>query len=183
VLPKLLYDLRELTTYAPAERIADLVQHLHAQERCVFFANLREDGRWVPRALGAAEAVARILGAERGRLVPYLWLYAMPVRLEVPDEVWDAKKEAAWWKRHEVIRISAPFNIGGSTMYYLQFANERVEGEAVQSKSEAFRALTQRLLEHLAEHFVSWRGASSFDDVEEHRRAFGERFRKAAQEA
>jgi hypothetical protein len=64
-------------------------------------------------------------------------------------------------------------------LYYLRFANERDEGEVVKPKSDAFRALTQRLLEHLAAHFVPWRGPGSFDDADEHRRAFGERFRNA----
>ena len=98
-----------------------------------------------------------------------------------------AKKEAAFWKRHEIIRISTPYRMAfpatrdkPALMYYIRFSTEYVEDERVVAKSQPFVDLTALLVKSLGTEFVTWRGANCFDNEEEHLRAFGDRFRSAA---
>ena len=90
-----------------------------------------------------------------------------------------AKDEAAFWKQREIIRISSPTNYGIGdalgTLFYIEYAMERLDGERAVPKSDAFRVLARGLEEWLGAHFVSWRGPRCFDNPDEHRRLFGAR--------
>jgi hypothetical protein len=180
--PKLLYDVKDLGLYATPERIAGVVRYLHEHERCTYVGVLRESRQWVRRTLDGPTAIATVLCAEApDGLSSFLWIYALPTPLDVPPEaVATAKQEDGFWKRNDVIRIGSPMQViwGGerTKLYAIQFANERVDGDAVQPKSQAFRAATGRLMQWLAKEFVSWRGPSSFDDPVVHAQAFGDRF-------
>jgi hypothetical protein len=64
-----------------------------------------------------------------------------------------------------------------SLLYYVHFSNEYVKNERVLAKPQRFRGLTVRLVEWLQAEFVTWRGPNSFDNPQEHVRAFGNRYR------
>jgi hypothetical protein len=195
--PKVLYDLKELNLLLTLPDIVRIVDHL-AKEKCEFLSNLRDGDTWVPVRQDAAEAKATI--EER----KYLFIYAMPKTIEVPeDHVNATRKENAFWKRSEVIRIgskshvcrhqSGDFPPGICYCSYppthasyteiglsfeIEFSNEFVHGEKIVPKSEGFRKVTASLLAMLATDFVSWRGAHCFDNPEVNLRVFGDRFQK-----
>lgn len=173
--PDLRYDLREATLYATPSDIAGIVAYLADAHGWTFACWRREEGHWVPGALDAAAACDAVL-AER-----YLHIYASPALLDIrPEQVETARLEAAYWKRHDVVRLSSAthmrFDRGAGYLYYLKFANEYIDGGAVAPKSPPFRAATAALISWLGERFVSWRGKNCFDNADEHRRLFGERF-------
>jgi hypothetical protein len=183
--PKIHYDLRELTLYA---RRAEVARFLGKDAGCQFAASLRLDGGVVERRpMKLEEAEQTIL--KETELSCYHWIYAFAASVEISANAVDtSRKEAAFWKRQEVIRISFPTNMLFDTtnrvpslLYYIHFSNEYVENERVVAKSQQFLGLTGRLIEWLRTEFVTWRGATCFDNEHEHLRAFGNRFRSAAE--
>ena len=177
--PKLLYDLKSLTLYATRSDIARAVEFLKSRHDCKFICWLRQNGKWVKHDLGCEETKITILQDPNS----YLRIYATPKAIEVPDaEVETLPQEDGFWKRHEVLRISSPTNmIWGETnsmLFYIAFSNEYVEDGIVVQKSPEFLAFTKSLMDWLGANFVSWRGALSFDNPDEHLRVFGDRFSK-----
>lgn len=173
--PKIRYDLRQLTLFVTPQNVAQVAQHLGSAQ-CVFVTWVREGKAWVRREPRAPQLSRYITKARVLRTYASL----EPAALEDAD-VAEAKDEAAFWKQREIIRISSPTNYCTAseqgTLFYIDYSLERLEGEHVVRKSEAFCALAQSLEEWLAEQFVSWRGPRSFDNPDEHRRLFGARFR------
>ena len=179
--------------------IVRIVDHL-AKERCEFLSHLRRGDTWVPVRQDAAEAKATI-GTSK-----YLFIYAMPNHIEVPENQIDTnKKENVFWKRSEVIRIGSKSHVCTTQFgdnqpgicycsdpqthalyteiglsFYIDFSNEFVRGDKIVSKSEGFRKVTASLLAMLASEFVSWRGLHCFDNPEVNVLAFGDRFRTKA---
>jgi hypothetical protein len=180
--PEILYDLHELTLYATPADMVRVTDHL-AEQGCSFVGVVRIDDDWVTKKLTKKE-VAALIG-KRGEMPAYLQLYAAPKAVSLTDSaVSTAKKEDAFWKRSEVIRIDSPFNMGignrAALLYYIHFSNELVDGEAVKSKSGRFRMLTGELVDWLGREFVNWRGKDCFDNEQVHRRLFGNEFRAKA---
>lgn len=186
--PKIHYDLRELTLYAKRADIAGVARFLGKDAGCRFAAKLRLNGEWSVRHIDFDEAEKTIL-EESGLSCCYSWMYAFPQPIKISaHDVDTAKKEAAFWKRREIIRISFPTNmlfdttsVVPSLLYYITFSNEYVKNERVVAKSEQFLGLTAELFEWLHTKFVTWRGSNSFDNEQEHLRAFSDRFRAAAE--
>lgn len=173
--PDLRHDLREATLYATPEDIAGIVDYLADTRGWTFACWCNEQGDWVLRRLEAA-AVRDIILSGR-----YLRLYASPAPLEIgAGQLHKARHEAAYWKRHDVVRISSAFHIWQGrelgSLYYLNFANEFVDDGAIMAKPATFRATTAALMAWLGERFVTWRGKACFDNAAEHQRLFGERF-------
>jgi hypothetical protein len=185
--PKIHYDLHELTMYAEPADIARLVVFLSKEAGCRFLASLRESGEWRVREIDAGEAEQAVL-REGVSPLTYSWIYASPHAIKVSaDAIGSGKKEAGFWKRHEIIRISTPIRMAfpatrdkPALLYYIRFSTEYVEDERVVAKSPPFVDLTALLVKSLGTKFVTWRGANCFDNEEEHLRAFGDRFRSAA---
>lgn len=197
--PKVLYDLKNINLLLKLPDIARIVDHL-SKQKCQFFCDLRRGDTWVPVRQDVAEAKATI---GKGK---YLFIYAMPNHVEVPNNQIDTiKKESAFWKRSEVIRIGSKshvctYQFGDNPpgicycsdlpthgiyneiglSFDIDFSNEFVRGEKIVSKSEAFKKVTTSLLAMLAREFVSWRGPHCFDNPEVNVRVFGDRFRKKA---
>ena len=195
--PRVIFDLKELTLYVADQDIARIVQHLENVENCVFSCCIRQKGAWATEEMSAAD-IAKLLRNDGGLSTQYLYIHAMPKRIEVTQENVNSRVEATFWKRHEIIRISSPTNMmfqgtghgdtprGGSPipgfiagrLYYIHFSTEFVENEKVMSKSKAFASMTARFLEWMQKEFVSWRGPQCFDNPSEHTRLFGDRFQK-----
>jgi hypothetical protein len=197
--PKVLYDLKNINLLLTVPDILRIVDHL-AEHKCEFLSNLRRGNTWMRVRQDAAEAKATI---EKSK---YLFIYAMPNQIEVPEDQVDTnKKEDAFLKRSEVIRIGSkshvcthrfgdnpssicycsdpPTHAGYTEIglsFYIDFSNEFVRGEKILSKSEPFRQVTASLLAMLAIEFVSWRGPHCFDNPDVNLRVFGDRFRKKA---
>jgi hypothetical protein len=173
--PKILYDLKDLSLYATRDDMVRIAGYLGKEEKCDFVCWLKENGEWVLRRV----VLDRIEKAIRNDA--YLRIYAMPgpIKIRGPD-LEDQRAEDAFWKRHEIIRISSATHMildsGEALLFYVAFSNEYVEGEEILAKSEGFRELTRRLLDWLGAEFVSWRGPHCFDSASEHSRAFGDRF-------
>ena len=136
----------------------------------------------------------------------FLLIYAMPIQIEVPEPEMNAlKKEAAFWKRSDVVRIGSKSHVcaytqGGNRHVShrsdpppthssdtelglsvdVSFANQFVQGEKIVSKSESFRHFTAGLLAMLQREFVCWRGRDCFDNPDVNVRIFGDRFRTKA---
>jgi hypothetical protein len=186
--PKVHYDLRELSLYAKRADIAEVARFLGKDAGCQFAAALRLNGEWSVRQLDFNEAEQTIL-KETGPSCCYLWIYAFPHPIKISaNAVGTARKEAVFWKRQEIIRISSPINMQfdsinavPSLLYYIRFSNESVKNERVVAKSKRFLGLTARLIEWLHTEFVTWRGSNCFDNEQEHLRVFGDRFRSAAE--
>jgi hypothetical protein len=186
--PKVQYDLRQLTLYATRADIAGVARFLRKDAGCQFAGSTRLNGEWSVRNLDFSEAEQIILN-DTGPSCCYRWIYAFDAPIEISANAVDtARTEAAFWKRQEVIRISFPTNMLFDTtnrvpslLYYIRFSNEYVEKERVVAKSQRFLGLTGRLIEWLHTEFVTWRGANCFDNEQEHLRAFGNRFRSAAE--
>jgi hypothetical protein len=185
--PKIHYDLHELTSIAKPADIARLIVFLGEQGGCRYTACLRESGDWCVRDVDAGEAAQAVVREGESPLT-FFWIYASPHPIRVSaDAIRGAKKEAVFWKRHAIIRISAPIRMAYETtrdrpalLYYFRFSNEYVQDEVVAAKSRPFVDLTALLVKWLGTEFVTWRGANCFDNEEEHLRAFGDRFRSAA---
>jgi hypothetical protein len=197
--PKVLYDLKNINLLLTLPDIVRIVDHL-AKESCEFLSDLRRGDTSVPVRQDAAEGKAAI---EKSK---YLFIYALPKHIEVPEDQVDTnKKENAFWKRSEVIRIGSKSHVcthqfGDSPpgicycsdspthasyteiglSFNIDFSNEFVRGEKIVSKSEAFQKVTASLLAMLASEFVSWRGPHCFDNPDVNVRVFGDRFRKKA---
>jgi hypothetical protein len=182
--PKILYDLRELTLYANRADVAGVARFLGNDAGCQFAASMRLNGEWSVRHLDFDEAEQTIL-KDTGPSCCYRWIYALLDPIEISaSAVGTARKEAAFWKRREIVRISRPTNMlldpinrVPSLLYYIHFSNEYVKNESVVAKSERFVGLTARLIDRLRTEFVTWRGSNCFDNEQEHLRAFGDRFR------
>jgi hypothetical protein len=102
--------------------------------------------------------------------------------IDIPDaEVDTMRKEDMFWKHHEVIRISSHthMRIGETALlFYINFSNEFVDNEIIIRKSYTFLQLARSLRAWLEAEFVSWRGPRCFDNPDENRRVFGDRFVK-----
>ena len=173
--PNLRYDLKDISLYLAKADMASVIGYLKTEQRCTFVCWLREDDSWVKHTLEAHEVQDAIL-ADR-----YLFIYASLLPLDLTELAGNSsKKEESFWKRNEVIRISSPtrmqFGQEEGLLYYIQYSNEYVEGDAVVQKSADFCAATGALLQWLDVSFVSWRGKLRFDNAAEHRRLFGDRF-------
>jgi hypothetical protein len=185
--PKVLYDLKKLTLYATRHDIASVVDYLSSQHHCVFDCWLVKENAWVRYRLGTEETKKAIFGRGGGGTfgVPesYLYIYAQPKPVEIPDvDVNELDQEAVFWKRHDVIRISSPFHIGlqdPALLFYINFSNEYVENEQIVRKPDSFTVVTDSLIEWMKANFVSWRGPNCFDTREEHFRIFGDRYEKS----
>lgn len=164
------------------------------------FSNVRRDESWVAVRQTAAQAKVTI---EKSK---YLFIYAMPAHVEIPDDEIDTnKKEDVFWKRSEVIRIGSKSHVCTYQLegyppsicycsdpqthasyteiglsFSINFSNEFVRGEEIVQKSEAFRKVTASLLAMLHDEFVSWRSPHCFDDPNVNIRVFGERFKNKA---
>ncbi len=197
--PKILYDLKDLALLLMLPDMFRIVDHL-AEQGCTFLTYLRQVDSWVPVRQKAKQAKATI---EKSK---YLFIYAMPDPFEVPkDQLSTIKKEDAFWKRAEVIRIGSKSHVyihqlgenPASVCYctdppahdsfteiglsfYINFSNEFVRGEKIIRKSEAFRKVTASLLAMLQNEFVSWRSPYCFDNPDVNVRVFGEHFKKKA---
>jgi len=195
--PKVLYDLKDISLLITLPDMDRIVDHLADQAQCDFLACVRRHDSWVNVPQDAVGAKATI---EKGK---YLFIYAMPNQVEVPeDQVNTNKKEDAFWKQSELIRIGSKSHICTHQFgdnppsicycsdppthasyteiglsFYINFSNEFVRGEKIISKSEAFRKVTASLLGLLASEFVSWRGPLCFDNPDVNVRVFGDRFR------
>lgn len=197
--PKVLYDLKDLNLLLTLPDMLRIVDHL-AEQRCEFLSNVRRADSWVAVRQNAAQAKATI---ERDK---YLFIYAMPHRVEVPEDQLNANtKEDAFWKRSEVIRIGSKHHVCTHQFgenppgicycsdppthasyteiglsFYIAFSNQFVRGEKIVQKSEAFRRVTASLLAMLQDEFVSWRSPYCFDNPDVNVRVFGERFKNKA---
>ena len=177
--PEILYDLKELTLYARAADIAQVADYL-AEQGCSFAGVVRQGDDWVLQTLSpdqATELIARKVSY--GQF--YLQVYAMPRRIVMTDAaISTSRKESTFWKRHEVIQIEAPLQIGWGSrtgqLYNIHFSNEFIDGGKVVAKSSRFRKLTDELIDWLGKKFVTWRGADCFDNEKAHRRMFGKQF-------
>jgi hypothetical protein len=196
---KVLYDLKDLSLLLTLPDMFRIVDHL-AERGCEFLSNVWRAGSWVPVRQKAAKAKATI---EKSN---YLFIYAMPEHFEVPgDQINTIKKEDAFWKRSEVIRIGAKSHVcthqfGESPpricycsdppthasyteiglSFDMNFSNEFVRGQRVVQKSQMFRKVTVSLLAMLQVEFVSWRAPYCFDNPDVNVRVFGDRFKKKA---
>lgn len=180
--PRVLYDLKQISLYVLRSDLARLIHFLAVERKCGFVAWLREQDKWVKHELNA-EKVQEVILSDDGPLKAerYLRIYAMPSPIAVPDRDVDTiPKEAAFWKRQEVINISPPTHMGWGAekglLFYINLSNEYVHEEAVIQKSARFRELTKSLLDWLQVQFVSWRGPLCFDNPAENIRIFGNRF-------
>jgi hypothetical protein len=197
--PKVLYDLKNINLLVTLPDIVRIVDHL-TNEKCEFLSNSRRRDTWVPVRQDAAEAKVTIEESK------YLFIYALPNHIEVPeDQINTIKKENAFGKRSEVIRIGSKSHVCthqfGQNLpticycsdppshasyteiglsFYIDFSNEFVRGEEIVAKSEAFQKVTASLLAMLQRDFVDWRGRHCFDNPEVNVRVFGDRFRKKA---
>lgn len=175
--PDLRYDLKEVSLYVTRADMASIIGYLSEAHGYTFTCWRLEEKHWVRRPLGTDEVRQAVLSDR------YLHVYASATPLEIHDhQVASARREAAFWKNHDVIRIASPTKVRieqeEGLLYYLQFANEYVEADAVVSKQVSFRATTHALLQWLRGNFVSWRGKSCFDNAAENLRLFGDRFSK-----
>lgn len=169
--------MKEVSLYVTQADIASIIGYLSEAHGYTFTCWRLEGEQRVRRPLGTDEVRQAVLSDR------YLQVYASATPLEIHDhEVTSARKEAAFWKQHDVIRIDHPIKVRieqeEGRLYYLQFANEYVEADAVVSKQASFRATTHALLQWLRGNFVSWRGKSCFDNAAENIRLFGDRFSK-----
>jgi hypothetical protein len=176
--PKILYDLQQLTLYATRDDIVRVVDFLNSEHNCAFVCWLREQDKWVRHDLSSDETGRAVL---RDRDRRYLRIYALPNPIDILDaDVDTLKQEDIFWKRHEVIRISSPTNVGMDAgtglLFYINFSNEFVDDEMITQKSRDFLQLTKSLVAWLGTEFVSWRGPRCFDNRNEHLRLFGDRF-------
>ena len=197
--PKVLYDLKDLNLLLMLPDMLRIVDHL-AEEKCQFLSHVRRGDAWVPVRQDGAEAKATIEKAK------YLFVYAMPNQIEVPeDQVNTNKKEDAFWKRSEVIRIGSKSHVCTyqfgkdpprvcycsdpqthasyteiGLSFYINYSNDFVRGEKVVAKTEGFRMVTASLLAMLQDEFVSWRSPYCFDNPDVNVRVFGDRFEKKA---
>ena len=175
--PKILYAFESLTLYVTRQEIAGLIDYLYVSHQCRFYTWLRTDGRWVKHVLDAAQTRNAVMQDR------YFWIYASTRELDIPEMAVDSSaSEDAFWKRHELIRISSATRIhsGGeeALLFYVKFANEHIDNGVVVRKSDAFADMTSDLLAWLKVHFVSWRGPRCFDNPHEHVRVFKDRFAK-----
>jgi hypothetical protein len=197
--PKVLYDLKDINLLLTFPDIVRIVEHL-AEEKCAFLSYVRRGDAWVLVRQDAAETKAMI------EKTKYLFIYALPNHIEVPeDQVNTNKKEDAFRKRSEVIRIGSKSHVctyqfgkdparicycsdpqihAGYTeiglSFDIEYSNEFVRREKIVVKSEGFRKVTASLLAMLQDEFVSWRAPHCFDNPDVNVRVFGDRFRKKA---
>jgi hypothetical protein len=193
--PKVLYDLKELSLLLTLPDMLGIVDHL-GEQGCRFLFRLRRDDEWVTSVQTAAEAKVTI---DQDK---YLFVYAAPGDLDYPEATLDSgKKEAALWKRSEVIRISSKSYIcarlsegqaagiyycseppmhgsytAAGLSFYLKFSNEFIRGERIVRKSAAFQKVTASLIALLRNEFVCWRSSHCFDNPQVNLQVFGDRF-------
>jgi hypothetical protein len=196
--PKILYDLKQLTLFVTWPDIARVIDYL-GEAKCSFLSVVSSGGEWVSRVEDSAGVNATIQTAR------YRVIYAMPAKMEIAEhQITTTKKEEAFWKRSEVIRIGSKMHIckhgpqngpvpsisyGGPPanpddeigLYFdIWFSNEFVVDESIHSKSESFRAVTAGLMAMLRKDFVSWRAPDCFDNPVVNVGALGDRFQKKA---
>jgi hypothetical protein len=176
-----------------------VVDHL-AEANCSFLSCVRSEDSWVQVRHDASAVKATIDKTK------YLFIYAMPHSVAVSDDQANTiKKENAFWKRSEVIRIGSKSHVctqqSGKNppsiyycsdpqthpsytevglSFYLDYSNEFVRGEKVVQKSDGFRKVTAGLLNMLQDEFVTWRSPHCFDNPEVNVAIFGDHFRKKA---
>ncbi len=198
--PKLLYDLKDINTLLTPRDIHRIIDHLADVAKCQFLAFVWIENAWTPVWQDAAEVKATMV---KGK---FLFIYAFPNTIEIPEnQLFTYKKENAFWKRSEVIRIGSKSHVCTqrfgenlpSICYcsdppthasyteiglsvYIRFSNEFVRRDKIVSKSTEFRTVTAGLLSMLQDEFVSWRGRHCFDNPNVNVRIFGDRFRKKA---
>lgn len=198
--PKILYDLKKLNLLLTLPAINRIVDYLANTAKCRFASCLRIDDNWSISEQDGSDVKETI---EKRK---YLFVYAMADRLDLPENLVNSiKREDAFWKQSEIIRISSKdhvctyqlgedpprvcycsdFQADGmykevGLSFYIDFSTEFARGEKIISKSEEFRATASGLLAMLQKEFVTWRGPHCFDDPDVNIAIFGDRFHKKA---
>lgn len=185
--PCILYDLKDLSLYATPADIARVTRFLRADGACHFAGRLRRDAGWSSLQQLGGDEVEPLIQSDDFVTSRYLMIYASPNPISVePVAIETSKKEDAFWKREEIIRISSPTKMilgpinsvsHRGLLYYIKFANEYVRKERAVPKSGKFLKLTGQLLAWLEKEFVNWRGPLCFDNPSENVRLFGDEFR------
>jgi hypothetical protein len=91
--------------------------------------------------------------------------------VELPEKLRDA------WRRAPVVHVGSPIHMryrtGEGDLYYVHYAEERLEGPSVVAQPVSFVAYARGLVHWLRERFVSERGKNTADNPEEWQRLRG----------
>jgi hypothetical protein len=180
--PKLLYDTKELTLYITRDDASRVLDCLGDRLGLNLSILAREDKDLIVRTVNLAKAKSTIAATRD----PYSRIYATPKPLGIPpDSLSTHKQEDSFWRRSEVIRVDSPIRMDWrkgtpGLLYYIEFANEFIDGEVITQKSAQFQRCTQEFTEWLHNNFVNWRGPRCFDNANENVRLFDDRYRSKA---
>jgi hypothetical protein len=71
------------------------------------------------------------------------------------------------WRKNDLVELSSPTHIlGYGLLFYIHYCGQHLDKGKVVDKSPAFRALTNRLEQWLAIHFITKRGKHCYDGEE-----------------
>jgi hypothetical protein len=87
------------------------------------------------------------------------------------------------WRRQELIQLSSPTVMAfgqGQTglLFFINYGTQYVDKGIVLDKSDAFKGTTHKIEKWFKEYYIEVRGKDCFDNLEEHKRIFGDKFLK-----
>lgn len=176
--PEIQYKLYEASLYATPEDIAEIAAHL-VQGSFIPCGYLWKNGKPTKTSEDPEEIYNAIKNDK------YSFIYFAPRKLDWQlIESLAAKQEEQFWKRNELIRISAAtrmhFHDKVGRLYFIKFSTEFIQPDAtVLSKSPEFTERANVFLKWLESKYYGARGPLCFDNKEEHYRLFDDKFKKS----
>jgi hypothetical protein len=85
------------------------------------------------------------------------------------------------WRQQELIQLSSPTVIASGQgqkglLFLINYGTQYVDKGIVLDKSDAFKETTDKIEKWFKENYIEVRGKDCFDNLEEHKRIFGDKY-------
>jgi hypothetical protein len=87
------------------------------------------------------------------------------------------------WRRQELIQLSSPTVIAfghgqKGLLFYINYGTQYIDKGVILDKSDAFKQTADKIEKWFKENYIEVRGKDCFDNLEEHKRIFGDKYLK-----
>jgi hypothetical protein len=173
--PKIKYDLSTNTCYWTSGDLVNFLEFLYSLNLLIY-SKFHENKELVIKGLEKTETIKLAVSLK------YSEFFAYKKKLSISN---DQKID---WKKEEVISISFPYNMifgkigeNPGLLFYIKYSTNYIDdfkSGTVKEKSSEFKEIVKKVESWLMTNYPSLRGKNSFDNLQEHKRLFGDRFLK-----
>lgn len=173
--PIIKYKLKEISLYIKNDDLFKIINflflNLHLNSKIVIYKN----NKWEMADFNTENI--NIINEYK-----YMSIYFSKNKLDLYDyNNFDTKDEEIFWKRNEIIKINSPVNILFKKLgflYYIKYSLDYIDKIVITKKSNEFMNICNSFEDFLKKEFVTNRGKNCYDNLEEQKDLFGDKFLK-----